>query len=823
MKFYLLSIVLFLISVNGFSQSDSLLKQPISIQVESVTIKKVLKEISKKYGVDFSYSSNIVPVENLVTLNEKEVSLNNVLNKLFPENDIDYQFLNGKIILLPKRKKGVKPTIFGRLIDAKTKQTIPGAIVILDSTKHKITAYNGDFLFVEVNDSEHQVIIKMLGYKTIVLKGNNFPSEIKMEPAAIKLDQAIVVADAIVDRTTVSDVVLSQKELSMVGGFSNDPLNTVATLPGISSKGGILGGGQFFVKGGPATESTYFLDNAPVYSPWYFFGKSVFNVETIEKAEVLTGGFPASYGNSMSGVFNMKSKEGDMKEFRASTSIGFYDFQATLEGPIVKDKVSLLVSARRSYLDLLVNSATTKIPSFADITYKVTWNINSKNKLSFSGLNTNQYFKFNSDSVDFGEANSINFNGSVNTENLQLQSTLSDKWYNKLSLSYSSLKADIAIDRNVDNKAFGKSVGFRDDITHFINAKHKIKGGFESYFADLLVAGHSPLDPLNENPSDSSATLRNQNVNEKITTGGAYFLHEGYLLKKLKINTGIRADYQVLNKNIDVSPRLSLGYHITKKIELRAATGLYYQPADILGIQLNPTLKSNKSIHYISGISYNINNEIKGWIEGFYKDYTNLVVFDSLLNYTNDGYGSSKGIALIIKKASKKLSGWVSYTYSISERKSSLQEDVNFFFFDQPHLFNAVASYNFVDKKRKIIPSLITLDYHFKSGTPFTPVIGATNNNGSYTPTIGATLSQRNNPFNNLNAKVEWRTQLGKRKRVGLNYYFQIWNLLSANHFEKRVYEYGPQYPNNVNEIVSDKLDLLFSIGFRIDFNRPLK
>ena len=823
MKFHLLSLVFVLISIKGFSQKSSPLNQPISIQVENVTIKKVLKEISKKYKIEFSYSSNIVPVGKLVTLNEKETLLSNVLDNLFLDENIGYQFLSGKIILIPKEVKTIKSNISAQLIDATTNITIPGAIVILDSTKYKITAYDGNFMFAEVNGSEHQLVIRMLGYQTIVLSGKDFPSEIKMKAAAIKLDQAIVVADAIVDRTTVSDVVLSQKELSMVGGFANDPLNTVATLPGISSKGGILGGGQFFVKGGTATESTYFLDNAPVYSPWYFFGKSVFNVETIEKAEVLTGGFPASYGNSMSAVFNMKSKNGNMEEFGVSTSVGFYDFQATLEGPIVKDKVSLLVSARRSYLDLLVNSSTTKIPSFADITYKVTWNINSKNKLFFSGLNTNQYFKFNSDSVNFGEANSINFDGSVNTENLQLQSTLSDKWYNKLSLSYSSLKADIAIDRNVDNKAFGKSVGFREDITHFINAKHKIKGGFESYFADLLVAGHSPLDPLNENPSDSSTTLRNQNVNEKITTFGAYFLHEGYLLKKLKLNTGIRSDYQALNKNVDVSPRLSLGYHITKKIELRAATGLYYQPADIIGIQLNPALTSNKSIHYISGISYSINNEIKGWIEGFYKDYTNLVVFDSLLNYTNNGYGSSKGIALIIKKASKKLSGWVSYTYSISERKSSLQEDVNFFFFDQPHLFNAVVSYNFTDKKRKIIPSLITLDYHYKSGAPFTPVTGATNSNGSFTPTIGATLSQRNNSFNNLNAKVEWRTQLGKRKRVGLSYYFQIWNLLSATHFEKRVYEYGPQYPNNVNEIVSDNLDLLFSIGFRFDFNRPLK
>ncbi|MBL4668220.1 MAG: TonB-dependent receptor, partial [Flavobacteriales bacterium] len=814
---------LFLISVNGLSQSNSPLNQSISIQVENVPIKKVLKEISKKYKVDFSYSSNIVPVTNLVTLNEKDVPLNSILDKMFSNKNIDYQLLNGKIILLPKANKTIKYTISGRLIDAETNQTIPGAIVILDSNKYTITTYDGVFLFAEVSASEHQLVIRMLGYQTVVLAGNNFPSEIKMESAAIKLEQAIIIADAIVDRTTVSDVVLSQKELNMVTGFANDPLNTVATLPGISSKGGVLGSSQLFVKGGDANEALYFLDNAPVYWPWYFFGKSVFNVETIEKAEILTGGFPASYGNSMSAIFNMKSKDGSLKNFGTSVSAGFYDFQATIEGPIVKNKVSLLVSGRRSYLDLIINNSPTKIPSFSDITYKITWNINSKNKISFSGLNTYQFFRFNKDSVDFGEAKNVDFNGNVNTESLQWQSTFSDKWYNKLSLSYSSLQSKGAIDRNYNNKIFGESIGVREDVTHFINAKHKIKGGFEGYFANLLFSGYSPLDPLNENSSDSSVVLINRNIDEKIVTAGAYFLYEGYLFKALRINTGIRTDYQALNKNIDLSPRLSLGFHLTKKIELRAATGIYYQPADIIGIKLNPTLKSNKSIHYISGINYNISNEIKGWVEGFYKDYDNLVVFDSLLNYTNSGFGSSKGVALIIKKESKKLSGWVSYTYSISKRKNSLHKKNNSFFFDQPHLFNVVVSYNFTDKKRKIIPSLITLDYHYKSGTPFTPVIGATNNNGSYTPITGETLSQRNKSFNTLNVKVEWRTKIGKRKRVGLNYYFQLWNLLSATHFEKRVSELGSQYSNNVNEIVKENRDLLVSIGFRIDFNRPLK
>ncbi|NQX98764.1 MAG: TonB-dependent receptor plug domain-containing protein, partial [Flavobacteriales bacterium] len=297
-----------------------------------------------------------------------------------------------------------------------------------------------------------------------------------------------IIADAIVDRTTVSDVVLSQKELNMVTGFANDPLNTVATLPGISSKGGVLGSRQLFVKGGDANEALYFLDNAPVYWPWYFFGKSVFNVETIEKAEILTGGFPASYGNSMSAIFNMKSKDGNLKNFGTSVSAGFYDFQATVEGPIIKDKISFLVSGRRSYLDLIINNSPTKIPSFSDITYKITWNINSKNKISFSGLNTYQFFRFNKDSVDFGEAKNVDFNGNVNTESLQWQSTFSDKWYNKLSLSYSSLQSKGAIDRNYNNKIFGESIGIREDVTHFINAKHKIKGGFESYFANLLFS-----------------------------------------------------------------------------------------------------------------------------------------------------------------------------------------------------------------------------------------------------------------------------------------------------------------------------------------------
>lgn len=823
MKKYWLCFLLVLTFITGFSQTNPL-DISISIKISDKSIKYVLNEITTKYAIEFSYSSNIISVSKIVSLSVNNEPLSEVLKKLFPQKDIVFIEAENKVIITRDNKgesntSPVLYTINGIVMDSTTKEPIPYAHIILDSSFHAISSYNGTFSIDKVSTGKHFLTVNMIGYSPQFLRVNitdkSITNEIHLSPSIITLEEAVVTADPVIDRTAVSDMSLNKTELEANKGLINDPLRTITSLTGISSKGNLFGGGQIFVRGGDANETSYYLDNAFTPWPWYFIGKSVFNTETIEKAEVLTGGFPASYGNAMSGIINMIPKEGNMKVYGGSFAVGFYDMDATIEGPIKKDKISFLLSARRSYLDLLIPAA----PPYFDFTHKITFRLNKKHKITFSGLNDLQNYQFsNMDSIS-DNAGNINSTRKASTETIQWQSMFSEKLYNKLSILYSSINSNNTIDRNYDLSLKGNIYGFRNDLTRFLSFKHKIKAGMEGYVLNYAYNGHAPLDPLETNPSDSSVILVNQNIATKTWSVGGYLLYEGYLTKRLKINTGIRADYQQLNTNLDLSPRFSAGYHLSDKVELRFATGFYYQPADPASAYYNPELKSNKSIQYIGGLKFSIGKHLTGWSELYYNAYYNGVVYDSLFNFSNSGYGYSKGISTILKKETGNISGWISYTYSHSKRRSSLQDTLYNFFFDRPHLVNILLKYE-ISKNSWILPKNIILDFRFASGTPYTPVSGASFNN-AWIPEKGSLLSERNPNYHNLNLKVEWKLRSKKSRKFGFHYYFQIWNLYNQRNISNRTYRYGSQYVNNVKEIIHYDTPRIISIGLRLDLNRP--
>lgn len=824
MKKYWLCFLLVFTFITGFSQTNPL-DIPVSIEASDKTIKDVLNEITTKYGIKFSYSSNIVSVNKIVSLSVNNQPLSEVLKKLFPQKDIVFKTADDKIIITRTNKAESHSllalyAISGIVMDSITKESIPYAHIILDSSFYTISAYNGTFSIDKVSVGRHLITVSMIGYAPHILKMNvtdkSIINEIHLSPSTITLEEAVVTADPVIDRTAVSDMSLNKTELEANKGLINDPLRTITSLTGIASNGNLFGSGQIFVRGGEANETSYYLDNAYTPWPWYFIGKSVFNIETLEKTEVLTGGFPASYGNAMSGIINMIPKEGNMKAYGGSFAVGFYDMDATIEGPIKKDKVSFLLSARRSYLDLLIPAA----PPYFDFTHKITFRLNDKHKITLSGLSDRQNYQFsNTDSIseNAGNVNSIR---QASTETIQWQSMFSEKLYNKLSLLYSSINADNTIDRNYDLSLDGNIYGLRNDLTHFLSVKHKVKAGVEGYALNYAYNGHAPLDPLETNPSDSSVILVNQDIATKTWSVRGYLLYEGYLTKRLKINTGIRADYQQLNTNLDLSPRFSAGYHLSDKIELRFATGLYYQPAEPASAYYNPELKSNKSIQYVGGVKFNIGQHLTGWSELYYKDYSNGVVYDSLFNFSNSGYGFSRGISTFLKKETGNISGWISYTYSQSKRKSSLQDSLYDFFFDRPHLVNVLLKYR-ISKNNWIIPKNIILDFRYASGTPYTPVTGASFVTGTWIPEKGVILSERNPNYYNLNLKIEWELRNKKSQKFRFHYYFQIWNIFNQKNVGNRTYRYGSQYANNVEEIMHYDTPRIFSIGFRFDFKRP--
>ena len=131
-----------------------------------------------------------------------------------------------------------------------------------------------------------------------------------------------------------------------------DIIKTAQLLPGIQS--GSEGSSGIYVRGGGPDQNLILLDGVPIYNANHLFGFfSVFNADAINGVKIVKGGFPARYGGRLSSVLDINMKEGDMKKIHGEGSIGLISSKIMLNGPIVKDKTSFMITARRTYIDLL--------------------------------------------------------------------------------------------------------------------------------------------------------------------------------------------------------------------------------------------------------------------------------------------------------------------------------------------------------------------------------------------------------------------------------------------------------------------------------------
>ena len=668
--------------------------------------------------------------------------------------------------------------VSGTIVDQNESPLIGATVLVPEIMDATTTNFNGTYILGGLSNGNYQLIVSLIGYGrdtlNIVIDGRDLTQDVQMNEEAMTLKNVEIVAEKISERTSVSNISFRMKALQTSQGLTEDPVRTLSTLPGIGRAGDLFSPSQIYVRGGSPDENLFLMDNNKVYFPYYFGGqKSIFNTDAIESVELLTGGFSAAYGNHMSSVMNVQTRDGDFEHFKGMASVGFYNAAALFEGPIVKDKFSGLVAIRRTYLDLfLKESADFPLTSLGDITYKFSYKLNDNHKLSLSGLSSDEGMDFIAGNPEPGLPNKLVTEGTNHFQSLQLKSSFGSKFYNKLSVTNTLNNNRSEIGSNLFLNLDAAQLGFRDDFNYYISNKHKLKAGVEWQYGRIDFTGNAPLDPLKSDVNDTTIVLRDINVHEKgEVIRSAYVLYNGNPIQRLGINTGVRFDQNPGGGYTDISPRFAVNFQATEKSKLRFSTGVFHQFPDG-----GDNLKSSKAIHYILGYEYKFNDHLYGWIEAYHKDYQNLVYFDQDLNYSNAGEGRARGIELFIRKDKGDLRGWVSYSLSHSERTVPLVGDIRDFEFDQRHIFNIVAEYHIPDDK-PYLPSLIQANFRVADGTPYTPIVGAVNEGNGWVGIEGDPLSMRNTDYQNLNLRIEWKIPMGKFAR-GTSF-VEAWNLLN--------------------------------------------
>ncbi len=725
------------------------------------------------------------------------------------------------VLLVHQASARQKFTISGDVTDTNGEPLIGAAVFIQETFQGGVTNFNGKYEITGVAEGRFQLVASLLGFEAdtvpVEVGGANPAISFRLKEQPMQLEALEVVAERVTERTAISNVSFRPRALQTSQGLTEDPLRTLATLPGVGRGGDLFSPSQLYIRGGAPDENLFLMDNNKVHFPYYFGGqKSIINTDAVESIELLTGGFSAMYGNHMSSVMNVQTRDGDFENYKGNASVGFYNAAALVEGPIVKEKLSALVAVRRTYLDLFLDeSAEFPVVSFGDVTYKVSYNVTQKSKLALSGLSSTESVDFIAADQQPGLPNKIVGGGKNHFQSLQLKSAIGSGFYNKLSVTNTLNNNTSSIGSNVYLNIDAWQTGLRDDFTWFVSNKHKLKTGFEWQYGSFDFNGNFPIDPLQTDPNDTTVTLREIDVHDRgEAIRSAYALYDGNPLPRLGINMGLRVDQNPRRNYSNISPRLALNYQLTEKSKLRFSTGIYSQ---FPGSEGNQELSSSRAIHYIAGYEHRFANHLYGWIEAYHKDYQNLVYYDEQLNYSNDGEGTARGIELFIRKEKGKLRGWVAYSLSHSERKIPLLDEVKDFEFDQRHIFNLVAEYYFSKTPMQwYVPALVQLNFRYADGTPYTPVTGAIDTGAGWTPVSGEPLSLRNSDYLNLNVRLEWRYIDTGKMRMGS--FIEVWNALNAKNVQGRSYQYGSQYPNNVNEQPYHATPFLPAGGFRVEF-----
>jgi hypothetical protein len=602
-----------------------------------------------------------------------------------------------------------KFTISGNFKDAKNGEMLIGALLttIEDPSVGVVTNEYG-FYSLTLPKATYTFITNYVGYQE--------------EKQLVNLDKNTVVNWSLKDENTLAEVVitaekkddnltqakmgtevLNMKEVSKIPVVfgEKDIVKTITLLPGVKTQS--EGANGFSVRGGSSDQNLIILDEAPVYNASHLLGFfSTFNSDAIKDATIIKGNSPAQYGGRLSSVLDVKMKEGNNQNFSTSGGIGAISSRLTVEGPLQKDKSSFIVSGRRTYLDLFLKATEdfkdTKL-YFYDLNAKANYKLDDKNKIYFSGY-------FGQDVLGFG--NTFNNNWGNTTGTLRWNRIMNSKMFSNTSLIYSNYDFNTGIksgetDFNINSNI--KDWNLKQDYTYYANPKNSIK------FGGNLI--HHTITPTR-----FSGTVES-NTEKKSREGleGALYLTNNYIAsKKFSMEYGLRlSTYTVLGGDtyntykqgklvsslvledgkfgksyFNLEPRLTTNYQINNTSALKAAYSRNTQHLHLMSnsTSSNPTdqwlansysTKPETSDQVSLGFSKNFSeNNYEFNVETYYKNMNNQVDYKdgADINAAADiesellyGKGRAYGLELLLKKKSGKLTGWVGYTLSKTERQ----------------------------------------------------------------------------------------------------------------------------------------------------------
>ncbi len=606
-----------------------------------------------------------------------------------------------------------KGSIMGSAADRNTQSLIEGVVVKVIGTEiGTITRKDGSYEIRNIPVGTYEIQFTSASYKSfiesnvVILPGKTMMLDIQLE--GVTTEEVIVESSRFQKPNDVSTSFksLTFEELRRSPGGFEDIGRIIQTLPGVAI--GSDGRNDINVRGGSPSENLFVVDGFNVNNINHFGSQgatggplSIINLDFVKEVNFITGGFSAKYGDKLSSVIDIKLRDGNKDKFFGKINLSGTGFGANLEGPLpTKNNGSWIVSARRSYLDLVFNAAGFSfVPEYSDFQARLHYQINDNNFLTFSSFGAIDKVRFNNSTEQNKQDNErilTNNQGSYSS-GIGLKTLLSANSFSNISIS-----------RNFTNYFFSKrdsyfNETFRNNSKEgdiLLKAEYSLKAGNSSYI-NIGTGGqtiklnydiYKEADTLDfvDPVTGSKIVVPEVTVNENKRTYKAYAYAElvQNFLKRFKLTAGLRYDYfDLINHKNYISPRASLSAVLTPKLSLNLAFGIFYQSPSYIWLAASPdnlNLKDIRADHYIAGLEYLFDESTKMTFEVYYKDYKNYPVstirpyqilannssFETensfgLESLVSAGTGKASGVELFIQKAlTKSLYGTISFSFS---------------------------------------------------------------------------------------------------------------------------------------------------------------
>ena len=753
-KCYLI-LILFQMALCNLIAQDNSLDKVVSVDFNNVDLKVAINHLRSNYGIDFSYSNETLVGSKKVKLKLENKKVKYVLQKLLEGQNINFKLIGNKLTLykkssvsIPENRITPKYSISGYIEDLESGEKMIGANIYIQELGTGVSTNVHGYYSLTLPEGRYNLEITYIGFQLkneLINLDKNLTRDINLN-SSVEMEEVEIVASKEVykpsEKTQMSSTRLNMevvKTMPAIGG-EIDVLKIAQLKPGVSS--GTEGSSGVYVRGGNIDQNLILMDGVPVYNPAHLFGfVSVFNEDAINSMEILKGAFPARYNGRLSSVIDVRMKDGNRNKTEFGGTISPIASKLYLQGPL-NEKTSYMITGRRTFMDLIMRPIIKSQRKkegingsagyyFYDINAKINHRISDKDQLFLSFFGANDKFddstKENSGRGTTTEEFGLNWSNILGS--FRWNHRFANKAFGNFILSNTKYRFNLVSNKLEEfseegsNETRGSNFDYGSKINdysvrynldyipnqnHYIRigaygTLHKFKPGVTAYSTD-------------ESGAEVDTIYNNNFVNS--TEIGLFVEDDIAITSKININLGIATNAYFVEKETYTSfePRVSLAFRPTSNTAFKASYSEMNQylhllansgiglPTD-LWVSTSKKIKPQRSKQFALGIAHDIENKYSITLESYYKTMNNLIDYkqgasflvasERLEEKVSIGKGKSYGIELEVSKNIGNTTGWLSYTWSTTNRTfDDLNNGEEFpFAYDKRHDLSLVANH----------------------------------------------------------------------------------------------------------------------------------